>query len=128
MLLVFWHSHSEGADGRAPIHAAPLMGPPSVVAREVVIQRGLHFLNGFKTGAPSLEPEMLVELGGIEAFKEAVRATLYFVFEGCVATPSNLLPCGPANANRARRLLRSASDSVGGLCKAIVVKEHISNR
>jgi hypothetical protein len=104
------------------------MGVPCVVTREVVIEHRLHFLNGFKPGAPSLEPEMLVELGGIEAFKDAGRATLSFVFEGCVATPSNLLPRGPATANRARRLLRSAPGSVGGLCKAIAEQEHIANR
>ena len=44
-----------------------------------------------------------------------------FVFEGCVATPSNPLPRGPATANRARRLLRSAPGSVGGLCQVITV-------
>jgi hypothetical protein len=104
------------------------MGPPGVVAPEVFIQHRLHFLNGFKSGAPSLEPEMLVELGGIEAFKDAGRATLYFVFEGCVATPSNPLPRGPATANRARRLSRSAPGSDGDLCKAIAVKGYITIR
>jgi len=124
----FRHAFGKGADGRTPIHAAPLIGSPGVVVLELVIEHGLHFLNGFKPGAPSLEPEMLVELGGIEAFKDAGRATLSFVFEGCVATPSNLLPRGPATANRARRLLRSAPGSVGGLGQAIAAEEHIANR
>ena len=124
----FRHTASKGADGRAPIHDALLMGPPVVVAREVVIEHRLHFLDGFKPGAPSLEPEMLVEQREIEAFKDAGRATLSFVFEGCDATPSNPLPRGPATANRARRLLRSAPGSVGDLDQAIAVKGHVANR
>jgi hypothetical protein len=87
----FWHALGECADGCAPIHAAPLMGPLGVVALKVVIKHRLNLRDGFKLGAPSLEPEMLVELGGIEAFKDTGRATLYFVFEGSVATPSNPL-------------------------------------
>ncbi len=97
------------------------MGPPSVVALGVVIEHRLYHLDAFKPRAPSLEPEMLVELGGIEAFKEAVRATLSLVLEGCVATPSNPLPCGSATASRARRLLRSAPGSDGGLCQLITI-------
>jgi len=124
----FRHAFGKGADGRAPIHAAPLMGSPGVVVLELVIEQRLHLLNGLKPSAPPLNPEMLVELGGIEAFKNAGRATLSFVFEGCVTTPSNPLQCGPATANRARRLLRSAPGSVGGLCNAIGAKEHIPNR
>jgi hypothetical protein len=69
-----------------------------------------------------------MEQGAVEAFKDAGWAILPFVFEGCVVTPSNPLPRGPATANRARRLLRSAPGSVGGLCKASPVKEHIANR
>ena len=49
------------------------------------------------------------------------------MFEGCVATPSNPLPRGPATANRARRLLRSAPGSVGGLCQVITVRGHTSD-
>ncbi len=128
MFAGFRHAFGKGADGRAPIHAAPLMEPSSVEAREVVIEHRLHFLDGFKPGAPSLNPEMLINQGAMEAFKDASRATLSSVFEGCVATPSNPLPCGPATANRARRLLRSAPGSVGSLCKAIAGKEHIANR
>jgi hypothetical protein len=104
------------------------MGAPGVVALELVIEHRLHLLDGFKPGAPPLNPEMLVAQREMEAFKDASQATLYFVFEGCVATPSNRLPRGPATANRARRLLRSAPGSVGGLCKAIAAKEHIANR
>ncbi len=124
----FRHALGKGADGRAPINAAPLMGPPGVVGRKVVIEHRLHLLDGFKPGAPSLDPEILVEQGAVEAFTDAGRATLSFVFECCVATPSNPLPRGPATANRARRLLRSAPGSDGGLCKASPVKEHIANR
>jgi hypothetical protein len=104
------------------------MGALGVVALKVVIEHGLHLLNGLEPGAPSLEPELLVEQGAMEAFKDAVPATSSFVFEGCDATPSTPLPRGPATANRARRLLRSAPGSVGGLCKVIAVKEHITNR
>ena len=71
---------------------------------------------------------MFVEQREKEAFKDAGLATLSFVFEGCVATPSNLLPRGPATANRARRLLRSAPGSDGDLCKVIAAKGHIANR
>ena len=124
----FRDAFGKGADGRAPIHAALLMGSAGVVALELVIEHRLHLFNGFKPGAPSLEPEMLVALGGIEAFKDARPATLSFVIEGCVATPSNLLPRGPATANRARRLLRSAPGSDGDLGQAIAVKGHIANR
>jgi hypothetical protein len=74
----FPHTVSKGADGRAPIHAAPLMGPPRIVSLEVIDEHGLHFLNGFKLGVPSLNPEMLVEQGAVEAFKVAGRATLVF--------------------------------------------------
>jgi hypothetical protein len=104
------------------------MRPLGVVVLKVVIEHRLHLLAGFKPGAPSLDPEILVEQGAVEAFKVAGRATLSFVFEGCVATPSNPLPRGPATANRARRLLRSAPGSVGGLCKAIAGEGHIANR
>jgi hypothetical protein len=58
----------------------------------------MHLLDGFKPIAPSLDPEMLVKQGAVEAFKDAGRATLSFVLEGCVATPSNPLPCGPRPA------------------------------
>jgi hypothetical protein len=104
------------------------MGAPGVVALELVIEHRLHLLDGFKPGAPSLNPEMLVEQREMEPFNDAGRATLSFVFEGCVATPSNLLPRGPATANRARRLLRSAPGSVGGLCKVSAGEGHIANR
>ena len=81
---------------------------------------------------PSVKARMgvrpFMEQGAVEAFKDAGWAILSFVFEGYVATPSNPLPRGPATANRARRLLRSAPGSVGGLCKAIAAKEHIANR
>jgi hypothetical protein len=103
------------------------MGSPGVVVLELVIEHRLHFHDSFKPGALSLDPEILVEQGAVEAFKDAGRATLSFVFEGCVATPSNPLPRGPATANRARRLLRSAPGSDGDLCKVIAVKEHIAN-
>ena len=46
----FWHTVVKGADGRTPIHAAPLMGPPSVVALELVIEHRLHLLDGLKPG------------------------------------------------------------------------------
>ncbi len=98
------------------------MGSPGVVVLELVIEQRLHLLNGLKPSAPPLNPEMLVEQGEIEAFKDASPATLSFVFEGCVATPSNPLSRGPATANRARRLLRSAPCSVGDFCKAIAAK------
>jgi hypothetical protein len=124
----FRHSLSECAAGRTPIHAAPLMGPPGVLAPEVFIQHRLHLLDGFKPGAPALDPEMLVKQDSVEAFKVASAATLSFVIEGSVAMPSNPLPRGPATANRARRLLRSAPGSVGDLGQVIAVKGHIANR
>ena len=68
----FLYALGECPDGRAPIHAAPLMGPLGVVALKVVIEHGLHLLNGLKPGAPSLDPEMLVEQRAVEAFKDAV--------------------------------------------------------
>ena len=68
----FWHALCECADGCAPIHAAPLMGPLGVVALKVVIEHGLHLLNGLEPGAPSLDPEMLVEQRAVEAFKDTV--------------------------------------------------------
>jgi hypothetical protein len=37
------------------------MGPLGVVALKLVIKDGLHLLDGLKPGAPSLDPEMLVE-------------------------------------------------------------------
>ena len=120
----FWHTVSKGAAGRTPIHAAPLMGSPGVVALEVVIEHRLHLLDSFKPGAPSLDPEILVEQGAVEAFRDVGRATLPFVLEGCVATPSNPLSRGPATANRARRPLRSAPGSVGALCQVITVGGH----
>ncbi len=55
------------------------MGPPIIVALEVVIEHRLHLLDGFKPGAPSLDPEILVEQGAVVAFKDAGRATLSFV-------------------------------------------------
>ena len=99
----FQHAFGKDASGRTPIHAALLMGSPGVVVLELVIEHRLHFHDSFKPGALSLDPEILVEQGAVEAFKDAGRATLSFVFEGCVATPSNPLPRGPATANRARR-------------------------
>lgn len=128
MFAGFRHAFGKGADGRTPIHAAPLIGSPGVVVLELVIEHGLHLLNALKPGAPSLDPEMFVEQREMEAFKDAGRATLYFVFEGCVATPSNPLPRGPATANRARRLLRSAPGSVGDLGQVTAVKGNIANR
>ena len=128
MFAGFRHAFGKGADGRAPIHAAPLMGSPGVVVLELVIEHRLHLLDSFKPGAPSLDPEILVEQGAVEVFKGASPATLSFVFEGCVATLPNPLPRGPATANRARRLLRSAPGSVGGLGQVIAVKGHIANR
>ena len=67
------------------------MGSPGVVTSEVVIEHRLHLLDGFKPDAPSLDPEILVEQGAVEAFKVASPATLSFAFEGGVATPSNPL-------------------------------------
>ena len=82
------------------------MGPPSVVAREVVIEHRLHFINGFKPIAPSLDSAMLVKQGAMEAFKDT----------------------SPATANRARKLLRSAPGSDGDLGRVIAVKGHIAIR
>ncbi len=83
-------------------------------------------------GIPSVKARTgvrpFMEQGAVEAFNDAGRATLSFVFEGCDATPSNPLPCGPATANRARRLLRSAPGSVGDLGQVIAVKGNIANR
>ena len=44
------------------------MGPPIIVALKVVIEHRMHLLDGFKLGAPSLDPEMLVEKVAEEAF------------------------------------------------------------
>jgi hypothetical protein len=68
----FWRSLGECADGHAPIHAAPLMRPSHIVALQVIVQHGLHLLDGLEPGAPPLNPEMLVEQGAVEAFKDAV--------------------------------------------------------
>ena len=56
MFAGFRHAFGKGADGRAPIHAAPLMGSPGVVVLELVIEHRLHLLDSFKPGAPSLDP------------------------------------------------------------------------
>jgi hypothetical protein len=45
----------------------------------------------------------------------------FFVFEGCGATLSNPLPRGQVTANWARRPLRSAPSSVGGLGQVIAM-------
>jgi hypothetical protein len=47
------------------------MGPLGVVALKVFIEHGLHLLNGLEPGAPSLDPEMLVEQRAVEAFKDS---------------------------------------------------------
>lgn len=60
------HALGECADGRAPMHAAPLMGPLGVVALKVIIKDSLHLLDGLKPGAPPLDPEMLVEQGAMD--------------------------------------------------------------
>ncbi|MCA3345031.1 MAG: hypothetical protein ING24_21670 [Roseomonas sp.] len=75
----FRHSLGKGENGLAPIHAAPLMGSPGVVVLELAIEHRMHLLDGFKPGAPSLDPEMLVEQGAMKAFKDAGRATLSLV-------------------------------------------------
>ena len=48
------------------------MGPSGVLAPEVFIQDRMHLLDGFKPIAPSLDPEMLVKQGAVEAFKDAI--------------------------------------------------------
>ncbi|MCA3381845.1 MAG: hypothetical protein ING08_16550 [Roseomonas sp.] len=55
------------------------MGPLGVVALKVVIEHGLHLLDGLESGAPPLNPEMLVEQRAVEVFKDASRDTLPFV-------------------------------------------------
>ena len=55
------------------------MGPPGVVALKVLVEHRLLLLNGLKRSAAFLDPEMLVEQGAMDAFKDAGRATLSFL-------------------------------------------------
>ena len=48
------------------------MRPRGVVADEIGVENGLHLVDGLEPGAPSLDPEVLVEQRAMQAFDDAV--------------------------------------------------------
>ena len=48
------------------------MGASGVVADQIVIQHGLHFLNGFEPSPATLHSEVLVQQRAMEALDDAV--------------------------------------------------------
>jgi hypothetical protein len=68
----FRYTLSKGANERTPIYAAPLMGPPGIVALAVAIEHLLHLLSGLNSGAAYLDPEALVDQRAMETFREAM--------------------------------------------------------
>ena len=110
----FWHALGNGADRRSPIHAAPLVGPLSVVALKVFIEHRLYLLNAFKPGAASLDPEMLIKQDAAEAFKDAIGlhaagSSALILMWKTPLTPIRYLgrtsPSGPPASNQAGPLL-----------------------
>lgn len=62
----------EGLCGCAAVHVAALTGSSLIVTDEEVVENGLHFLDGFEPGAATLDAEVLVEQGAVEALDDAV--------------------------------------------------------
>ena len=73
LLLRFWQAFDEGCCGCSAVHAAALMRPAVIVADEIVVENGLHLLDGLEPGAASFDAEVLVEQGAVQAFDDAVR-------------------------------------------------------
>jgi hypothetical protein len=118
----FWHTLGQGADGRSPIHAAPLMGPLSVVALKLFIEHRLRLLNSLESSAPPLNPEMLIKQGAVEAFKDSIglraagSSALIFMWK-TPFTPTQCLgrtsPSGPPASNQAGPLLAMTTARTG---------------
>lgn len=48
------------------------MRPALIVADQVVVENGLHLVDGFEPGAATLDPEVLVEQGAVQPLDDAV--------------------------------------------------------
>jgi len=98
------------------------MGPLGIVGLEVLIEHRLHFLNAFKPGAASLDPEMLIKQGAVEAFKDSIglraagSSALIFMWK-TPFTPTQCLgrtsPSGPPASNQAGPLLAMTTARTG---------------
>jgi hypothetical protein len=61
----------EGLGGCSALHAAALMRPFSIVLDNILVEQGLHLVDGLEPGLAALDPKVLVELGSVR--DDAVR-------------------------------------------------------
>ena len=72
--LSWWprYAGDEGLEGRSSVHAAALVRPPGVTSDEVVVEHGLHLLDGLEPGLVALDAEVLAEQRAVQPFDNAV--------------------------------------------------------
>lgn len=73
LLVRFWQSVDEGDNGCAAVHAAALVRPAMIVAVQIAVENGLHFLDGLEPSAPAFDAEVLVEERTVQLLDDAVR-------------------------------------------------------
>ncbi len=84
LVRVFGQAFGEGFCGRAAFHVAALVGPSLIVSDEEVVENGLHLVDRLEPCAPSLDAEVLVEQGAVEALDDAViRYVIRGAFSSC---------------------------------------------
>lgn len=71
--MPFGQAFDEGCGRRSSVHAAALMRPALIVADEVIVENGLHLLDGLEPGAAAFDAEVLVKQRAMQAFDDAVR-------------------------------------------------------
>ena len=75
--VAFWgillcEAIDESGDGGAAVHAAALMRSLSIVLDKVVVEDGLHLVEGLEPSAAALDAEMLVEKSAVQALDDAI--------------------------------------------------------
>jgi len=68
----FWQAFDESDYRCSAVHAAALVRPTLIVALQVAIENGLHFLDGFEPCATSLDAEVLIKQRTVQALDDAV--------------------------------------------------------
>lgn len=72
LLFLFADAVAEGLQRGSAVHAAALVRSAGIVADEIVVEHPLHLVDGLEPGLATLDAEVFVEQGSMEAFGDAV--------------------------------------------------------
>ena len=75
--ILLFDAVDKGGSWGAAVHAAALMRSLGIIVDEVLVEDGLHLLDGLKPGASTFDAEMLVEKRAVPALDNAVGCGRY---------------------------------------------------